>query len=174
MKALAAVMIGLLAATLLTMVTDDSASAQDRRSRPKPYAYSCVNSSLVQGHADAATLKVGSVFDVGITRYRVIDGAQCSYNCSEGNDMNCDGKFGDYCPSGLNPRAASSVSACLASSAAPATPASADTGGTGGGDAGDALAFTGSETPVFAYLGFGMLAFGATALGVTRRSRNED
>ena len=47
--------------------------------------------------------------------------------------------------------------------------ASAPAGGTGGGDAGAALAHTGSESTVIAYVGTGMIAFGAVALGSRRK-----
>jgi len=45
--------------------------------------------------------------------------------------------------------------------------ASAPVGGTGGGDAG--LAHTGSESTVIAYVGTGLIAFGAVALGSRRK-----
>ena len=47
--------------------------------------------------------------------------------------------------------------------------AGAASGGTGGGDAGAALAHTGSESTVIAYVGTGMIAFGAVALGSRRK-----
>ena len=49
-------------------------------------------------------------------------------------------------------------------SAAPAAAA-----GTGGGDAGAALAHTGSESAAIAYVGAGLVAFGAVALGSRRK-----
>ena len=47
--------------------------------------------------------------------------------------------------------------------------ASAPVGGTGGGDAGAGLAHTGSESTVIAYVGTGLIAFGAVALGSRRK-----
>lgn len=47
--------------------------------------------------------------------------------------------------------------------------ASGGAGGTGGGDAGAALAHTGSESTAIAYVGTGMIAFGAVALGSRRK-----
>lgn len=47
--------------------------------------------------------------------------------------------------------------------------AAAPAAGTGGGDAGAALAYTGSESTVIAYVGTGLIAFGAVALGSRRK-----
>ncbi|MEM7093182.1 MAG: LPXTG cell wall anchor domain-containing protein [Actinomycetota bacterium] len=47
--------------------------------------------------------------------------------------------------------------------------AGAAAAGTGGGDAGAALAHTGSESTVIAYVGTGLIAFGAVALGSRRK-----
>jgi len=41
--------------------------------------------------------------------------------------------------------------------------------GTGGGDAGGGLAHTGSDADVLAYMGVGLVAFGAVALGSRRK-----
>lgn len=157
------------------MVSPSSAEAQPGSGIIFGTDTACIESDQVQNDPAAASMGVGNVYEgTDGSRHIIVTGpTDCSFNCGMGFDINCDGVYGDHCAAGLNLNRVSDVGVCLAAMAAaeadsvPAIPVEA--AGTGGGDA---LAHTGSETKVIAYLGTGLLSFGALALGARRKLRD--
>lgn len=74
----------------------------------------CIETDLVQ--AQNPSLKTSNIFRDNDTVYLIISsGPTCEFNCYNGWDINCDGKLGDFCPSGLNLNLVGDVGKCLAS-----------------------------------------------------------
>ena len=141
-----------------------NAAAQTAASAGATGTPACIESTLVQTDKAAAGLAVNGEFtgtddDV---RYMILSGAPtCKFNCSQGHDINCDGKRGDYCPIELNLNRVKDVGTCLEllSAAAPAT---------GGGDATAPLAHTGASTDSLLRASLALIAAGTTSLGIRR------
>ena len=143
----------------------------------------CIESELVQRSSTAAGLSVGGTFHEGGVRYLIATGAPtCQFHCADGFDTNCDGKLGDYCPTGLDLRTVRDVGLCLASLApAPqsgvarvaSVPANSATNVFAVqlpiAPAGPQIAHTGAESAMLAYVGTSLIAFGSFVLGIRRR-----
>lgn len=138
----------------------------------------CIESDLVATHA--ADGQVGTQFSAGGLDYLIHTGPPtCEINCHSGFDFNCDGVLDDYCSPDLDLSMVADVHTCIRDMAAAEEPAAATTDIAAAAAAPMAipvsagpiatLAHTGSEADLLAYLGFGLVAFGATAVGVRRR-----
>lgn len=77
----------------------------------------CIESNFVQNDPAAADGRVGTTFTSSSDghEYIIHNGKPtCSFNCSNGFDINCDGKLGDFCPVELDPDTVKGAGKCLA------------------------------------------------------------
>lgn len=72
----------------------------------------CVETQLVQDNA--AGQSVGAQFGIDGRDYLITTGGNCSFNCVQGWDINCDGKLGDFCPSEYDLTKVGEVGLCMA------------------------------------------------------------
>jgi|GEM_PF-2498574 len=72
----------------------------------------CINSALAQDNGFG--LSVGGNFTADGVTYVVTTGEVCGFDCVKGWDMNCDGKFGDFCPSEFDRKNVFDAGRCMA------------------------------------------------------------
>lgn len=125
----------------------------------------CIEDSMLQGDAAFADLRINSeIQNDASTAYFIQSGAGCTFDCADGFDANCDGKFGDYCRVEIDRKSVAGAGQCIAEAGPavqPLPPVLVEVPTT--------LAHTGAETSVIAFIGLGLTAFGATAMGARRR-----